>query len=219
MKMKKYELIEETIEWCGCTLHRIRALRDFGDVKADDMGGYIESEDNLSHDGDAWVFGNACVSGNARVFGDAQVSDNACVSDNAWVYGKAWVYGDARVYGDAQVFGNAQVYGKAWVFGNARVSGDAQVFSNACILIGAVICKSNDYIVLGPIGSRSGIMTFYRAKGDSVWVKCGCFNDTIDAFAEEVIKVHGDDRHGRDYAAAIEFARRYFADGETEAEK
>ena len=195
MKMKKYELIEETIEWCGCTLHRIRALRDFGDVKADDMGGYIESEDNLSHDGDAWVFGNACVSGNARVFGDAQVSDNACVSDNA------------RVYGDAQVFGNAQVYGKAWVF------------SNACILTGAVICKSNDYIVLGPIGSRSGIMTFYRAKGDSVWVKCGCFNDTIDAFAEEVIKVHGDDRHGRDYAAAIEFARRYFADGETEAEK
>ena len=62
---KKYKLTEETKEWCGRTLHRIEALKDFGDVKAGDKGGWIEKEENLSHQGDAWVYGDAQVSGNA----------------------------------------------------------------------------------------------------------------------------------------------------------
>ena len=75
--MKKFELTEETKIVNGGILHRIQALIDFGDVKAGDLGGYIEKEVNLSHDGDAWVSGNARVYGNARVFGDARVSGNA----------------------------------------------------------------------------------------------------------------------------------------------
>ena len=38
---KKYELTEETIDHHGITLHRIRALRDFSDVKAGDLGSFI----------------------------------------------------------------------------------------------------------------------------------------------------------------------------------
>lgn len=37
--MEKYELTEETMDYCGRTLHRIRALRAFGDVKTGDIGG------------------------------------------------------------------------------------------------------------------------------------------------------------------------------------
>ena len=44
---KKYELTDKTKVYDGCTLHRIRALKDFGDVKAGDLGGWIESEKNL----------------------------------------------------------------------------------------------------------------------------------------------------------------------------
>lgn len=50
---KKYELIDETQEWNGRILHRIRALADFGDVKAGELGGWIEKEENLSHNDDA----------------------------------------------------------------------------------------------------------------------------------------------------------------------
>ena len=32
------------------TLYRIKALKDFADVKAGDLGGYIEDYRNLSHD-------------------------------------------------------------------------------------------------------------------------------------------------------------------------
>ena len=85
--MKKYELTDETKGERGVTLHRIRALVDierYG-VKAGDLGGWIESEANLDHKSEAWVFGNA------RVFGEARVS------------GKAWVFGEAQVFGEARV--------------------------------------------------------------------------------------------------------------------
>lgn len=100
-KMQKYKLTEETIELVGKMLYRIEAVRDFGDVKAGDRGGYIQSEKNLSHDGDCWVSGNALVFGDAQVSGNAWVFDNAKVSGNAWVFGNAWVSGDAEIGSDA----------------------------------------------------------------------------------------------------------------------
>ena len=87
--MKKYRLTDEKII-VGCrTLYRIQALRDFGDVKEGEFGGWIESEKNLSHEGSAWISGNARVSGNACVYGDARVYGDAQVSGDAWVYGDA----------------------------------------------------------------------------------------------------------------------------------
>lgn len=68
MSNKKYEFTGETKEWCGHTLHRIRAVISFAYIKAGEMGGWIETEDNLSHNGDAWVYGDA------KVYGDAIMS-------------------------------------------------------------------------------------------------------------------------------------------------
>ena len=100
--MKKFELTAEFVtNVFGKKLFRIKALVAFGNVEKGELGGFIEKEDNLSHDGNAWVSGNAQVFGNARVFG------------NAWVYGNAQVYGNARVFGDAQVSGDARVSGDA----------------------------------------------------------------------------------------------------------
>ncbi len=64
---KKYELTEDTITCCGRTLHRVRAIKSFGGVKAGELGGYIENEDNLSQEGDARVYGNARVYDNADI--------------------------------------------------------------------------------------------------------------------------------------------------------
>jgi hypothetical protein len=58
------------------SMYRIRALKDFSDVKAGDLGGFVESESNLSHNGDCWVYGNAKVYGNGEVFGNAKVYGN-----------------------------------------------------------------------------------------------------------------------------------------------
>ena len=69
--MKKFELTTDTKMFLGRKLFRIKALISFGDVRAGDMGGYIEKEENLSQFGNAWVSGSAWVSGNARVSGSA----------------------------------------------------------------------------------------------------------------------------------------------------
>ena len=47
--MKKYEFTGEEKEVFGRTLYRIRAVRDFANVHSGDVGGWIESEKNLSH--------------------------------------------------------------------------------------------------------------------------------------------------------------------------
>ena len=62
---RKYELTDETIQINGKTLHRIKALKDFGDVKKGDIGGYVENEWNLSQDGECWIY-NPCGRENPR---------------------------------------------------------------------------------------------------------------------------------------------------------
>ena len=74
---KKYEFTGEVKVVFGCTLHRIRATVAFGDVEKNEIGGWIEKEDNLSRDGNAWVWGNAKVWGDAEVCGNAKVCGNA----------------------------------------------------------------------------------------------------------------------------------------------
>ena len=68
---KKYKLTKENISYCGKTLYRIEALKDFANVKKGDKGGYVEKEDNLSQEGDCWI------SDNAKVFDSALVSGKA----------------------------------------------------------------------------------------------------------------------------------------------
>ena len=80
----KYILTDETIKIDGHVLHRIKAIKNFSDVIKGDLGGYIESDKNLSISGDAWVFDNAVVYG----FDNAVVSGDTVVSGNAEVYGK-----------------------------------------------------------------------------------------------------------------------------------
>lgn len=63
--MKKYEFTGETKVIAGVTLKRIRALISFGFIVKGEIGGFIESEKNLSHDGNARVTDNAEVTGNA----------------------------------------------------------------------------------------------------------------------------------------------------------
>jgi UDP-3-O-[3-hydroxymyristoyl] glucosamine N-acyltransferase len=144
--MKKYELTDESIEHVGHKLYRIKALRSFSNVKQGDLGGYIEKEDNLSHDGDCWIYGNARVSDNASVYGDAHVSGNAMVSGNALIYDNARVFDNARVCGNAKVSGDARLPGRIVVDGESKISGN-------CIL------KFNGWIWLKNIILDHGIWT------------------------------------------------------------
>ena len=173
--MKKFELTTEFItNALGKKLFRIKALVEFGSVKAGELGGYAEKEENISQDGNAWVSDDACVYGDAKVFG------------NAWVYGNAWVHGNAKVYGDAKVSDNAKVFGDAKVYGDAKVSGDAWVSDDAKVSDNAEVSGDADYALVKGFGTEFRCTTFYRDKNKKIMVNCGCFHGDLEAFRKQV---------------------------------
>ncbi len=112
-KQKKYELLKDDfIDWPPSRLYRIRALRNFRDgaVKAGDLGGYIQSEKNLSHEGDAWVRDDAIARDEARVSEGALLFGSAHLCDRAQLAGNAIVGGHVLVSGEARTTGNGRVY-------------------------------------------------------------------------------------------------------------
>ncbi|EJF77032.1 Uncharacterised protein [Candidatus Bartonella washoeensis] len=119
---KKYEFTDEKIEVDGRTLYRIRALRDFGDVNAGDLGGFIDHEGKLSHKGNCWVGDLAAVYENTQVYDDANIFGAAHVYGDACIYGSARVYNNAEIYDKARICGNAQIYKHAFVGGNHIMS-------------------------------------------------------------------------------------------------
>ena len=79
--MNKYEMLQDDkIKVSGHILYRIKALKDFSDVRVGDLGGYIERKENLSQKGNCWVYNNAHVFDNAYVYGNAYVRDNAKIN-------------------------------------------------------------------------------------------------------------------------------------------
>lgn len=148
MARKKYKILKyDTIKIGNATLHRIKALRSFNGVKRGNLGGYIETEYNLSQKGNCWVYGNAKVYGNACVLDDAVVGGYAEVFGNARIYGTATIHGCAKVCNNADIHGDSMIYDHAVVAGNTSVYGNARIYGKACVNGCATIC--NDAWVSG----------------------------------------------------------------------
>lgn len=119
--MIKYNILQDTMtEINGCTASRIVATRDFGNVKAGDVGGYVSSHESLSHKGLCWVHD------------DAAILEGAWVCDNAQIRDRAIIKGDATVCDGAEVCDVVIVDG-AWIgndtvlCGNGMVTGDMEI--------------------------------------------------------------------------------------------
>ena len=142
---KKYEFTNFSIMYEGHRLHRIRLLRDCGGFIKGALGGFIESESNLSHDGDCWVADFAYVYGDAKVSGDAKVFGNARIFDNAWIGGNPLIADSAKVYGRAKVYEYAKILGNAQIFGASFVTDCATVEDYAVV---CDMAEVSDYAVI-----------------------------------------------------------------------
>ena len=139
---KKYELTEETMVYEGHTLHRIKALKDFmtlakytddshsGIVKKGDLGGWVESEDNLSQEGDCWIFDEAKVFGNALVKEDFNLFDNAMAYDTSLLMDRGMALDNVKIYGRAVINGNMVL-----IFNNVKIYDNAIINTfNTCVI-------------------------------------------------------------------------------------
>jgi carbonic anhydrase/acetyltransferase-like protein (isoleucine patch superfamily) len=161
---KKYELTDETVQINGCTLHRIKALKDIDNglrAEKGDLGGYVENEDNLSQfndcwiDGDVYVFDNAVVRDDALILGEEVgkglgrtmrtcICDNAVIAERATIYSRTTVSGNAIVKGDITIDGSKTMDNNCSSDGvriadNAVVDGGAEIYDSVVIMDNAKV--------------------------------------------------------------------------------
>ena len=93
---KKYE-ITDIAHPIYPELHRIRALRQVaGEVPYGALGGFVQSEANLSQEqDDAWLYDDSISRDEANVCGCARLHDQAMAQDLALVSGSSTMYDNA----------------------------------------------------------------------------------------------------------------------------
>lgn len=175
MEEKKYELIKDSRIWQYCRpIYRIRALRDFSDVKKGDLGGFVESEENLSQYGNCWIYDKAQAVDRSMVVGDACLRDCAQMHDFSLIKDKA------------QLRGRAQMLHYSCLSDNA-VAIDADILGFAIIAGDVVIRREKDYMVFSDIPRTGSYATytfpdkrwrFLLFEGTSKeFIECAPFND------------------------------------------
>jgi NDP-sugar pyrophosphorylase family protein len=145
---QKFELTNQTYNHFGIWLHRIRALRDFGDVKAGSLGGWVEKSSNLSQEGNCWIYDVSMVYQEAAILDAAQVrgacwihnaarlrdnaiaKDSCVIQDNADCFEDCVINGTAFISGSAQIYGNCSVADRAGVYGKARCHGHSKIYQD-----------------------------------------------------------------------------------------
>jgi carbonic anhydrase/acetyltransferase-like protein (isoleucine patch superfamily) len=186
MKKSKrhYVLTDETIEFQGHILHRIKCIEEFVrnyyyTIKVGQLGGFVESYDNLQDnswvDDEAKVFGNsivkgdsiirghACVYGNAKIT-DAKISEWATVCGNAQII-EGYVHGHACVYGNTQIGG--EVYGCVQVYGSADIGINTKIYGSCHICGNVRIGEYTEIFGMAKIDfPTSDVILPFRIKGD-----------------------------------------------------
>ena len=140
-------------------LYRIQALKTFTKpggcnpvVHVGELGGYVEAEDNLSQDGNCWIFDKARVKDGGKVLDDAIVYDKCLVSKNSIVRGGSVVGGhcfvtnqsvitDSRLEGNVIVNGHSIIHSGAYLYGEIGV--DQSEIVDLVNLIGRISIKQS----------------------------------------------------------------------------
>lgn len=201
-KMKEnrhYELTDETIEFDGHTLHRIRCTEDFLNITKGTLGGFVEGYENLCDE--AWVGNEAKVYAGAVVKDRASVQCGACVSNCVVIAERALVEDSASVYGAVWIGGNAAIYDSAVIIQESPwpliISGYAKIGGNA------VIKSDYDYIVFKNWWSSGRYFTWTRSN--DMW-RVGCFSGTGK---ELIAKAYKDSKvSGREYERVVKYVEQ-----------
>ena len=185
----KYELTDDTITITTPNhqekkVRRIRALKDFSNVKKGDLGGFVESYECLSQLGTCWVYDNAVVC-DPNVFGkyniseNARISGNAIISDHATIFGNASVSDNAKIHGfGVKIFDNAVVLENAEISKDAKIHGNAYVFGNARIRDNASVSEYASVCDHATIGGYANIYGEASITGNSYVGGHVCIFDT-----------------------------------------
>lgn len=158
----KYEIMKNDYiieEYKHIKLYRIKALKNFGAIKKGTKGGYVESVDNLSQEGNCWinfpsmVCDNAKITDNATILGSIKICDNAKITNDVtisiikgYVYGnvtisdnvvinctKAIIHDNVTIKGSSIIGGIATICNNVLITDNSKIAGDIGLFGDVIV--------------------------------------------------------------------------------------
>lgn len=127
-------------------VRRIQAIRNIEDkdgnivAKKGEKGGFVQSQNNLSVFGGAWVKDEAVICDEAVVYQDGLAAERALVFHYGSVSGHAKVLGDSCLFEKGVISGMAQMKGKSKLHGHAKVYGSAVLDGEADVAAFYEIC-------------------------------------------------------------------------------
>ncbi|MEK0168742.1 YdcK family protein [Pseudescherichia vulneris] len=125
------------------TLHQIVALRDFHDVQAGTLGGWVEDEQVLSQQDSCWIYDeNSMVFGGSRIRDSARISQPCTIYDGVEISGHAWVDGSEICRG-ARLSGNVLVQ-RSQVSGECLLGDDARILNGSEIIAARGLTLDHD---------------------------------------------------------------------------
>lgn len=163
----KYELTKEMKIFDNIKVYRIRATENFADVKKGDLGGWVESEWNLSQCDTAWIYGNGIVYQHGKVEENAKVSEHGKVRGYGKVEGWGQVRGYAKVDDDAKVYGHAIVEGEAWICGHGEISGNAVIYGYVEVNEYGKVCGNAVVREKAVIGGHAEVTGYAEITGNT----------------------------------------------------
>lgn len=160
----KYTLTSAKKDHFLLELYQIKALKNFTrsdgvKVKVGDLGGFVQSETNLSQDGTCWIDDTSIVRGTAKVGEGALILNSSLIKDNAVILGNVTVknstisdeamildgcqISNSHIYDSPNITGrvqiaNSTIYGEAKISGEVRI-GDSKISDEAIIKDKAII--------------------------------------------------------------------------------
>lgn len=168
------------------TLHQIKALMDFKDIKKGQLGGFVQHVENiqdLAWVGDeAMLFGNAIISGTSQLKGVSQAFDNAIISGDSEISGHSRIYDKATISGDFWIDGNIEIYGEVNIRGLARIMGDVKIHEKFTSIGRLIISGYHEPIEIkgkGTMGNGIYISESYNLKKETINASAKVVNNTI----------------------------------------
>lgn len=157
----KYEITDIVGYRFKKKVYRIRALKNFGDVKKGDLGGYVSSYENLSQYGDCWIYDDAAV------IQDATLENNSTIHNTSIMYGTSTAIRNSKIYKSTRICGNSiisdsTISGKSLLkdtrIYNSRIKGNIITYDTSSLInysnIRGILYLSNSSITNSKIVSN-----------------------------------------------------------------
>lgn len=180
---RKYELTDETIMFEDTVLYRIRALKDIPGAVKGDLGGFVRSEENLSQEGDCWIFpeskvvGNSKVSGDATILGEVTIFNDVNITDRAMINGNLIIADNVEISGKSNIFiesgiirnkvkicDNVVISGKMRISNNVEISDNTVLLGNLKISDNSIIKSKYDFMIFKEFGGNNDDVIWTRSN-------------------------------------------------------